>query len=184
MRIAWVVTLYYLISGLPVFGQHSFSERRFKVIYIEAFGNNVVQAQHASYGIWSLNYDTRFQKRRGDGWGLRFGFGMKTTEEYSRYYKSYYSPIILNKVTGRGRVALETGIGATLLMTYWFITDSRNGQLVQQHLFTKTVFGNVGIRLQPLNHGGFFRICWTPTIRANGMIDYKIMGISIGYGFR
>jgi len=124
----------------------------------------------------SLNYDTRFSKRR-DGWGFRIGSG---------YYGNggnivFTIPAQINYLYlfGGDCNFLEFGAGGTFV-------NSKGDNTGKTFIFDKVtgVFasGTIGYRLQPKHTGVNFRLAFVPIYWIEGFLP--IGGLSIGYTFK
>ncbi len=74
---------------------------------------------------------------------------------------------------GKGRNALETGLGITPII----------GLTKDEKAFNAAGFLNVGYRFQPLRDGLLFRLTWTPFL-FDGKLYGRSAGASLGYTFK
>lgn len=144
-------------------------------VYFELLGNG---------GFYSVNYDTRFSKRR-DGFGGRVGlsYAAQSSDDYYNYKQNFFSlPIGINYLAGKKGHYFETGAGITYYSGNLFLLDdvgnSENGEN------TRGVFGNLtfGYRKQPIDGGFTFRAGVAPIITKNSFIPYWPY-VSFGYAF-
>lgn len=162
----------------------SLKKVRAKAVYFEAGGVGL---------SFSLNYDTRFGKRR-DGFGMRIGAGYvqfaNKGDSYapdpynSRYHISYLTiPAQINYLLGKRKHFVELGAGSTFTV----FDGGRSSNVLfpvakpgKQSKFINTL--TVGYRNQPLA-GGL-------TVRANVDVFYTAIfvmptvGLSLGYTFK
>jgi hypothetical protein len=128
--------------------------------------------------FYSINYDTRFAKRR-NGWGMRVGLG--GINEWVRY--PYFTvPVQINYLLGTRRNFLELGIGATYILQgtagntnalFGFSDDKKD----QETALT----GTIGYRFQPLKHGVNFGVSFNPLYGDGEFIPY--LGLRMGWTF-
>lgn len=152
-------------------------DRTAKAIYVEALGSGL--------GL-SINFDTRFQKGRLDGLGIRGGIGGISASASDGTTPTSIGvlslPILVNYVVGNSRASFEAGGGLTLFRANASGTDAVNGDLSFQGT---GVFGafNLGLRLQPKRNGAHFRLYWNPII-ADNRFQASWFGLSLGVGFK
>lgn len=141
-----------------------------KAVFLEAFGNGYLA---------SINYDTRLNKGRSDGWGVRMGIGKGhffETDEPSNTSRYTTIPLSMNYILGAKRNGLEMGLGITPSFTFHSVSgNSKNVSLGG--------FANINYRMQPLKEGLLFRIGFTPYFDKNEF-EPTYLSASIGYGFR
>ncbi|MBK0378260.1 hypothetical protein [Mucilaginibacter segetis] len=139
--------------------------------------------------LYSLNYDTRFNKRQ-DGLGGRVGIS---------YYADsgdnlFTIPVVLNYLLGKNGKYFEVGIGATYYIenhvstpffgdNYEYTTDT-NGNYYYNRSNNSGVLGtlNFGYRYQPADGGFAFRAGVSPIFNTHGFAPYWPY-ISFGYAF-
>jgi|GEM_PF-3800694 len=170
-------------NHLIPFGQKS---KRDQTIYAEVLGNGL---------FYSLNYDTRLQKNKREGWGLRAGIGIisisaKDTVNNLKGRVAITSiPLMANYIIGKNRSGLEVGIGPTILLAK--LKDLRNSapdnvstsNLLDEPLTANNIYltGVIGYRYRALNNGFLFRIGLTPYV-SDGAINMS-GGLSLGFVF-
>jgi hypothetical protein len=151
-----------------------------KFIFLEMLGSG---------GVYSLNYDFRFNKDITNKWGLRTGveFLPINTVNYSGdilKYSTLLFPFMVNYLVGKKNKFLELALGAVYVFKW------RNGKLQAQvyEYFIRNinrripnVYGafSIGYRHQPLKGKIMWGISLTPLI-GNSFIIPNI-GIKIGY---
>lgn len=144
--------------------------------------------------LFTLNYDTRFNKRR-NGLGLRIGAGY-----FRRTFVSLFSsdlpgnpphpntyftvPLQLNYLLGKKSHFAEFGVGATFTM---FNGAGRSSNVLfpitkpgNQYKLINTV--TAGYRYQPLNGGINFRI--NVDMFYSAIFVMPTAGLSVGYTFK
>jgi hypothetical protein len=130
----------------------------------------------------------RFKKKTNLGWGARIGFGKGETK-HGRYRKLYHAPVMIYRTTGKQRLMLETGLGATFARTDtpYHINSVTGifGNYIQRE--NNVIFiGNLGLRAQALKTGAIARIYWSPifgTLNANE--TYLLwFGASVGFSIK
>jgi hypothetical protein len=137
-------------------------------VYFELLGNG---------GFYSVNYDTRFSKRR-DGFGGRAGLSY-VAESGDNFFSM---PVGINYLAGKKGHYFEAGAGITYYSANIYLLDnvgdSSNGDN------TTGVFGNLtfGYRKQPIDGGFSLRAGVSPIITKNSFIPYWPY-ISFGYAF-
>jgi hypothetical protein len=125
------------------------------------------------------------KKGRIDGWGFRAGTGYSAAPDDGRRMQSYYFPVMLNHIVGKRRVAFESGLGMTLIISRWrYDVGTYTGRPGREQSFEKRLYGNFGLRLQPLKKGLLFRLYWSPAMQPEGKIIPYYFGTSLGFGFR
>jgi hypothetical protein len=170
---------------LLVYMQYSFAQEtktlKTKQFYTEMGGPGI---------LFSANFDTRFNKTKQTGLGMRVGLGFTIKDESYYDGTNYYDevktignlPIGLNYLLGKENSTnfFEIGAGATILfqkaaiLTYDSDEDSKKGNLMGYFQFM--------YRKQPL-HGGFsWRIGFTPVINTSGDI-FPFGAVGLGYSF-
>nr|WP_294795437.1 hypothetical protein [uncultured Mucilaginibacter sp.] len=163
----------------------SLKKIRAENIFIEAGGA----------GWWfTLNYDTRFNKRRS-GLGLRIGAGYFEHTFVSPfpsdlYYnppnlKKYFTlPVQLNYLLGKKSHFAEFGVGTTFTMFNGGRGSSNNlfpiSKQGNQYKFVNTV--TAGYRYQPLKGGFNFRL--NADIFYSAIFFVPHAGIGVGYTFK
>lgn len=179
----------YLIAVLLLSITASVYSQYRKNVYAEVLGNGV---------LFSANFDMRFKKDQNDGLGFRAGIGGGSIpgsvisfeemdgSEFLPEIKFDRSTIItiplsINYVFGKKRSGFETGLGTTFIFADTKIGTTND--LVPVKGFGVTGFLNAGYRFQPLEHGVYFHVKWTPAINANGFIA-DFFGLGLGYSFR
>lgn len=145
-------------------------------VYFELIGNG---------GFYSVNYDTRFNKRP-DGFGGRVGLGyvaLASDDDFEDYQRhSFTVPIGINYLAGKNGNYFEAGAGITYYSGNIYlidnIGDSKNGES------TNGVFGNLtfGYRKQPIDGGFTVRAGVSPIITKHSFIPYW-PHLSFGYAF-
>ncbi len=151
-----------------------------KYVYAEALG---------SAGLYSLNYDFRFNENRRDGWGLRSGFSYLnlTTYNYSGdvlNYRVLLLPLQVNYLFGKQKRFFEVGLGAT------YIIKSRQGTLMApEYEYTIKYLGrripnvlgtmSLGYRRLPVKGKIMWGISATPLI--GNSFTLPNIGFKIGY---
>lgn len=141
-----------------------------KAVFLEVFGNAYLA---------SINYDTRLNKSRNDGFGVRFGLGKGhffETDEPSNTSRYTAIPLNMNYILGSKRNGLEMGLGITPSFSFHSVSgNSKN--------ITLGGFANINYRLQPLKEGLLFRLGFTPYFDKDEFKPFYL-STSIGYGFR
>ncbi len=124
-------------------------------------------------GIYSFNYDTRFQDRP-DGVGARIGLSYLATDEDA----VFSIPVMLNYLLGKNGNYFEVGLGATYINVDFEFLGGENESAEQ------TVFGTMtfGYRLQPVDGGFQFRAGVAPIFTREVFIPYWPY-LSFGYAF-
>jgi hypothetical protein len=149
--------------------------QRAKSIYFEALGPG---------SLYSVNYDTRFKKRR-NGLGARIGL----TYVFIDNEKALAVPLLLNYLFGKKTNFFEVGIGATYY--YDFKTDYTplfgDPLLPGSTKFKQYgsgVIGSVtfGYRYQPLKGGLNFRVGNSVIIKNEALPFWPYIGV--GYTFK
>lgn len=137
-------------------------------VYFELLGNG---------GFYSINYDSRFSKKR-DGLGGRVGLSYAAESG-----DSFFSmPVGINYLAGKKGHYFEAGAGITYYSANIYLLDnvgdSENGEN------TTGVFGNLtfGYRKQPIDGGFSLRAGVSPIITKNSFIPYWPY-VSFGYTF-
>jgi hypothetical protein len=149
-------------------------------VYLEMLGSG---------GVYSLNYDFRFNKHITNKWGLRTGieFLPINTVNYSGdilKYSTVLLPFIVNYLVGKKNKFLELALGAVYVFKW------RNGKLLAQEYeyFIRNinrripnVYGafSIGYRRQPVKGKIMWGVSLTPLV-GNSFIIPNI-GIKIGY---
>ena len=173
--------LFLLFCCLVVTAQEApnINPSRNKAIYVEFLGNGI---------FGSVNFDTRLEKGRQDGHGIRIGVGgypaTRTNDGLGNEItsSSVTIPLSYNYLVGRKRSAFEAGAGVTPIIGKASFFDI-NGEIRKNAGMTVAGFINAGYRYQPLNSGFVFRFTWTPAITNEGFFPLW-MGLSLGYGFK
>lgn len=156
----------------------TFTHKTAKAIFVEAGGNSL---------IWSVNYDTRFNKRL-DGWGFRVGTG---------YFPLGGSnllalPLGINMLTGSNGHFVETGVNLTFVnaknKNSLIPKESKFGQLDFTRNKAYLVYGvSMGYRYQkPDKKGIHLRAGIEPILgtRLDNKLVFAITGhVSVGYSF-
>lgn len=125
-------------------------------------------------GLYSVNYDTRFN-RRPDGLGMKVGLSYTQVTEASLFTV----PVQLNYLLGKSEKYFEIGLGATYasaeIDSFGDDEDGESGS---------TVFGTMtfGYRKQPLDGGFMFRGGVSPVFGKGYFIPYYPY-LSFGYSF-
>ena len=141
--------------------------------------------------VFSINYDSRFQKGADRGFGYRVGLGFGIADFYDNYdyvddyYNSSYEtrsyvtiPLGVNYVFGKKKSAhaFEVGAGMTILTRevdlYNFDDNSGKGYLIGHTSFM--------YRRKPINGGFTWRIGFTPIIGTAGSISPSA---AVGFGY-
>lgn len=144
------------------------------------------QAAKAAYaeiggpGLFSVNYDMRFQKKE-DGLGFRVGvggFSLRNNSSGGNNERIGITtfPVGLTYLLGKNsKNYFESGVGATFLLL-------RESSGVDSEIFN-TTFGHLyaGYRLQPANSGFLFRGGLYAFFTEGGLAPFA--GISLGYKF-
>ncbi|MBS1755103.1 MAG: hypothetical protein KF741_10695 [Ferruginibacter sp.] len=151
-----------------------------KFFFVELLGSG---------GVYSINYDFRFDKSISNKWGLRTGieFLPIKTVNFSGdelTYRSVLFPFMLNYLVGKKNKFLELGLGAV------YVFKQRNGELLaQEHEYfiqninrrIPNVYGaiSVGFRRNPIKGKIMWGVSITPLV-GNSFIVPNI-GFKIGY---
>lgn len=155
------------------------AQSRNKAVYAEFLGNGIGG---------SINFDTRLERGRQDGHGLRIGIGgfpeISDSDVMGNSGTSSLIsvPISYNYLVGTRRSAFEAGAGISPLFAKTRLTDSAGG-VTEGSGATVAGFLNAGYRYQPLNNGLVFRFTWTPAVTNEGFFP-AWFGLSLGYGFK
>ncbi|WP_186756447.1 hypothetical protein [Echinicola salinicaeni] len=141
--------------------------------------------------VYSFNYETRFDNRRVDSWGLRAGIGA-----YALSDESFLSiPVQITKIFGKSKHYFEVGAGATLInykdkYNYSYTGTINNGDTDKYYEFildmgeTPSVMGtmNFGYRRIPDEEGFTWRVNLTPIFNSDGFWPL-FAGVGFGYAF-
>ena len=144
-----------------------------QALFAEALGSGL---------LISGNFDTRLNKGRNDGLGLRTGLGLggfysrPDVKDVSKYNRYVTIPLMVNHILGRKRNGLETGLGFTSQIALTRVADGGRS-------FIPYGTFNMGYRLQPVMDGLIVRATWTPLFDAEGFYP-RWAGLSIGYSFK
>lgn len=155
-------------------GQTTSSTNRAHNIYLEAAGPG---------GIYSLNYDVRFQNS-SEGLGVRVGASYFAIDGESLFT----APFILNYLIGKKGNYLELGLGATVAyhhekMDYYCscIDTNEVAKLFEDEGFQIIGTIVIGYRRQPVDGGLMFRVGFSPLFNKETIAPYPYL--SLGYSF-
>ena len=136
---------------------------RNKAVYVELLGPGT---------IYSVNYDTRLQKRI-NGLGLRLGIS------YTPVFEKYLTiPVQFNYLIGKTHKFFEVGLGATYVDYGPLFSDS-NPDYSKSVIHGTLLFG---YRKLPEKSGLMFRAGISPTLTKDRFIPHWPY-ISLGYSF-
>lgn len=123
--------------------------------------------------LFTVNYDTRFSKKR-NGIGGRVGIGYLAAD--GDHLTTI--PVGLNYLLGKGKNFFEVGLGAT------YIGAGGNSDSILFDENTSNVVGTMSFsyRLQPIESGFSLRAGFTPIFNGDFFVPYYA-GISLGYTF-
>ncbi len=171
-----LLTVLFSIFSIDSFSQSSGHYTR-QSVFVEVLGNGLLA---------TLNYDTRLNKNRQDGLGLRIGVGGLSVSGTSDAGVSVSAgvvtiPLELNYLMGKKRSAFEIGAGLTpLILSAKLKTD--NDRISGTGSSVNGVI-SFGYRYQPLNKGFLFKLDWSPIFNSIGFSP-AWFGISFGYSFK
>jgi hypothetical protein len=151
-----------------------------KYVYLELLG---------SAGMYSFNYDFRFNKEKINGWGLRAGLEFITIQTFNysgdgMRYNTILLPFMVNYLVGKKHKFLELGFGAVYVVKW-----SIDKQLAPEYEYfipgldrrIPNVYGvlSVGYRRQPIKG----RIMWgvSLTEMVGNSFAFPTIGLKLGY---
>lgn len=122
-----------------------------------------------SGGLGSLNYESRFAKRKQTEFAWRAGLSFAPIDKNNG--TGLVFPVMVHSLSGAGPHKLELGLGQGMTVT------------TKGHFFLLTTAA-LGYRYQHVDKRWFYRLTYTPLI--SYLVDFQVQhwgGASIGYTF-